>query len=216
MIRRKNFTIIELLVVIAIVGILASILLPSLKQARAKTKSAVCKANLKQIGIAVYMYTTDNSNHMPTNNINSTSAFTPGMVYYTAPYLEIEMDSNPLQTDLQGTVFDEPVLEGYIKNPVTSGYGWNWRYMGYKQTDHSLYGRKKMAGASSPSDSMIAGDTSDTRNLEGHRYFRYQNVGSRHQQKINVLHLDGSAVTIKSSVLGTNNNEKWWYGEEAH
>ncbi|MCH2208096.1 MAG: prepilin-type N-terminal cleavage/methylation domain-containing protein [Lentisphaerales bacterium] len=41
----KKFTLMELLIVIAIIGILTSILLPSLHKAREKTKSAVCKSN---------------------------------------------------------------------------------------------------------------------------------------------------------------------------
>lgn len=45
----KKFTLIELLVVVAIIGILVSILLPSLAKARRATKSAVCKANFSQL-----------------------------------------------------------------------------------------------------------------------------------------------------------------------
>ncbi|MCM8530737.1 MAG: type II secretion system GspH family protein [Lentisphaeraceae bacterium] len=52
----KKFTLIELLVVIAIIGILSSILLPSLSRAREKTKSTVCKSNQRQIGIAAIMW----------------------------------------------------------------------------------------------------------------------------------------------------------------
>jgi prepilin-type N-terminal cleavage/methylation domain-containing protein len=50
----KKFTLIELLVVIAIIGILTSILMPSLSNAREATKSVVCKNNLKQIGFFAY------------------------------------------------------------------------------------------------------------------------------------------------------------------
>ena len=52
----KKFTLIELLVVVAIIGILASMLLPSLAKAREASKRAVCISNLKQIGTAMAMY----------------------------------------------------------------------------------------------------------------------------------------------------------------
>ena len=52
----KKFTLIELLVVVAIIGILISILLPSLAKAREKAKIAVCLSNQKQIGIAFTSY----------------------------------------------------------------------------------------------------------------------------------------------------------------
>jgi general secretion pathway protein G len=58
---KKGFTLIELLVVIAIIGLLATIVLVSLNNARNKANDAKIKSDLSQIMLGIEMYYADNS-----------------------------------------------------------------------------------------------------------------------------------------------------------
>ena len=62
---QNGFTLIELLVVIAIIGILASILLPTLARAKRKANRVKCLNNLKQIGAAFKGFAAEHDSRMP-------------------------------------------------------------------------------------------------------------------------------------------------------
>lgn len=92
--HRQAFTLIELLVVISIVTLLIAILLPALKQARTTARGLKCLTNLRQIGVAQFMYLNENNEGFPW-------AFDIGNSYkhqYTKVYMRYLNDDNQVVT----------------------------------------------------------------------------------------------------------------------
>ena len=62
---RRAFTLAELLIVIAIIGVLISILLPTLSSARRSANAAKCLAQLRDLGLAFQQYAQENKRAFP-------------------------------------------------------------------------------------------------------------------------------------------------------
>jgi prepilin-type N-terminal cleavage/methylation domain-containing protein len=86
-IKVAAFTLSELLVVIAIVGVLLSMLLPAVQQARETARRSVCQNNLKQLGVGVLNYE-QSMRSLPIGARHSNG--THGVSWYiaVAPYLD--------------------------------------------------------------------------------------------------------------------------------
>jgi len=69
----KGFTLIELLVVIAIIAVLMAIIMPAMRRIKESAKQTICKSNLRNVGLALFMYLDDNDRKLP--NYHSANGF---------------------------------------------------------------------------------------------------------------------------------------------
>ena len=66
----RGFTLIELMVVISVIALLAAMLMSGVSTVRTNARSAVCKSNLRQLGLSFSTYLNDNEGFWPTDYWN--------------------------------------------------------------------------------------------------------------------------------------------------
>ena len=230
-VSRSVFTLIELLVVIAIIAILAAMLMPALQKARQTARKASCTSNLKQIGMALQMYSGNHDDYIPGFNMIKASEdnfqrwvallgpYTQTAVYWVCPGSPDAGDpeARNLQKRQNFTVNQE--IYSSLANCQTIGInacgGWtSTRGFGYTQY--------KFSSIKQPSTLVYAGDAAGNR---GDRYkpcnpniqlfvtsYMHQDAGTtgttaatgwyaHHGNFVNLLYLAGNVQSVDKQEL---------------
>jgi prepilin-type N-terminal cleavage/methylation domain-containing protein/prepilin-type processing-associated H-X9-DG protein len=143
--RENGFTLIELLVVIAIIALLAAMLLPVLGRAQEAGRTAACKSNLRQYGVALRMYVDDFKvypAHTGVGMTNDNASWEQRLQTYTGGMKQMIIPGTPIRRPYGGFIFPSYVHLGGELNPPGGVFSYGYNIMGFADmflsNDYSL------------------------------------------------------------------------------
>lgn len=206
-ITKSKFTLIELLVVIAIMGILLSLLLPSLQKAREQAFSTVCKNNLKTKHL-VYTYALDYG-HDSAENIDPD----------TGEDRNAYKDANPQQG------FSAHTIVSVMRSQFTRidaddvlcsvGVRKKWQRnenqpVNYTYTYNSYIGGVYISAINSPSMLLLFGDSRANYYLCSWSSNSISDIHEFQDKKANIVCVDGHVETSNQTLLKNRDYSNPW------
>jgi len=210
----QAFSLVEMLIGIACISVLAALLLPVASRMAEQNKTIKCASNLRQIGVAAQLWSTDNANRiLPVYNPNpGTSIYSPNKwPALLFPYLG-RTDSDTVASPREMPIFVCPVT------PKRWGYGHNYNYLSWILNVGNIEQWVTYAQIPKPAQTVFLVDSFNPTDANSwNAYVRPPSLKGlndqlpsfRHPGKLaNVLWLDGHVSKVSQDVL-MKDDELW-------
>jgi len=213
--KSEGFTLIELLVVIGIIALLSSILFPALGTARDTAKSIGCQSTLKQLGVAMQMYTNDWNGWYPQRYQNANNYAWPLTL---ADYLNYRFSGAAAQ-------WGPPVFHCPAGKPLSNLPGYSRGYSANFYVLCNQFGNGRVGGAKNEGSQMLLldiwvaswnyGEADVSCALVSNRDYKDLSgagvgVALRHRLRFNYSNKDGSVHSNNPGKTGYGADVKWF------
>ncbi len=215
-----GLTLVELLVVLAVLAVLAALVIPAIASAQERSQAATCSSRMRQLGVAILLYTQDNQGSFPRSSHSAAANREPGWAASVAPYL----GAQPSEADA-AWVTRELGCPGNPRAPAsTYSYGMNV-FFELRSPGDSYLGRpatwRRLAQVPSPARTILLAETASAAGGMAPDHFmchQWSGIGAarnaiahdRHAGKSNYLFVDGHVECLPVEATFVSREQNRW------